>query len=132
MSGDQGAISAFDAMREALDRAASIDEVRLCEAKAAAIYWNTWSTVPIRLRGRDLTRVPVKWTRYDTRASALTNGPRAATNPVNALLNYAFGVGGAPRTTRTGARSNARRPACGSAQPRFARARRHGASARGR
>jgi hypothetical protein len=51
MSGDQGAISAFDAMREALDRAASIDEVRLCEAKAAAIYWNTWSTVPIRLRG---------------------------------------------------------------------------------
>ncbi|MFY9719145.1 MAG: CRISPR-associated endonuclease Cas1 [Candidatus Cybelea sp.] len=82
----------FDAMREALDRAASIDEIRLCEAKAAAIYWNAWSSVAIRLRGRDLTRVPVKWTRYDSRASALTNGPRAATNPVNALLNYVYAL----------------------------------------
>jgi hypothetical protein len=79
-------------MREALDRAASIDEIRLCEAQAAAIYWKAWSAVPIRLRGRDLTRVPVKWTRYDSRASSLTNGPRAATNPVNALLNYVYAL----------------------------------------
>ncbi len=48
--------------------------------------------MPIRLRGRDLTRVPFKWTRYDSRASALTNGPRAATNPVNALLNYVYAL----------------------------------------
>ena len=85
-------LRSFDAMREALDRAASIDEIRLCEAKAAAIYWNAWSAVPIRLRGRDLARVPVKWTRYDSRASALTNGPRAATNPINALLNYVYAL----------------------------------------
>jgi hypothetical protein len=73
-------LQSFDAMSEGLDHAASIDEIRLCEAKAAAIYWNAWSTVPIRLRGRDLTRVPVKWTRYDSRGSALTNGPRAVQN----------------------------------------------------
>ena len=79
-------------MREALDRAASIDEVRLCEARVAAIYWNAWSAVPIRLRGRDLVRVPVKWTHYDSRASSLTNGPRAATNPINALLNYVYAL----------------------------------------
>ena len=85
-------LRSFDAMSEALDRAASIDEIRLCEAKVAAIYWNAWSTVPIRLRGRDLVRVPVKWTRYDSRASVLTNGPRAATNPVNALLNYVYAL----------------------------------------
>ena len=85
-------LQSFDAMRETLDHAASIDEIRLCEAKAAAIYWNAWSTVPIRLRGRDLVRVPVKWTRYDSRASALTNGPRAATNPANALLNYVYAL----------------------------------------
>src|ERR1700680_2043806 len=29
----------FDALHEALDRAGTVDEVRLCEAKAAAIYW---------------------------------------------------------------------------------------------
>jgi CRISPR-associated endonuclease Cas1 len=85
-------LQSFDAMREALVRAASVDEIRLCEAKAAAIYWNAWSTVPIRLRGRDLVRVPVKWTRFDSRASALTHGPRAATNPINALLNYVYSL----------------------------------------
>jgi CRISPR-associated endonuclease Cas1 len=85
-------LQSFDTMREALDRAASIDEIRLCEAKAAAIYWNAWANVPIRLRGRDLVRVPVKWTRYDSRSSVLTNGPRAATNPVNALLNYVYAL----------------------------------------
>jgi CRISPR-associated endonuclease Cas1 len=85
-------LQSFDAMCEALKRAASIDEIRLCEARAAAIYWNAWSSVAIRLRGRDLVRVPVKWTRYDSRASALTNGPRAATNPVNALLNYCYSL----------------------------------------
>ena len=48
--------------------------------------------MPIRLRGRDLVRVPVKWTHYDSRASSLTNGPRAATNPINALLNYVYAL----------------------------------------
>ena len=85
-------LRSFDAMREALDCAATIDEIRLCEARAAAIYWNAWSGVPIRLRGRDLVRVPAKWTHYDSRASSLTNGPRAATNPINALLNYVYAL----------------------------------------
>ena len=85
-------LRSFDAIREALDGAASIDKIRLSEAKAAAIYWNAWSAVPIRLRGPDAARVPVKWTRHDSRASALTNGPRAATNPINALLNYVYAL----------------------------------------
>ena len=85
-------LSSFDAMRAALDRADSIDDVRLCEAKAAAIYWNAWSNVPIRLRGRDLAKVPARWARYDARSSALTGAPRAATNPVNALLNFTYSL----------------------------------------
>jgi CRISPR-associated endonuclease Cas1 len=82
----------FDAMREALGRATSIEEVRSCEAKAAAVYWNAWSTVPIRLRVRDVSRVPAAWTRYESRKSTLTGAPRAATNPVNALLNYVYSL----------------------------------------
>ena len=82
----------FDAMRKSLDTASTIDEVRLCEAQAAAIYWNAWTKVPIRLRGRDLSRVPVSWTRYESRKSTLTGAPRAATNPVNALLNYIYSL----------------------------------------
>ena len=79
-------------MREALKRAATIEDVRLCEAHAAAIYWNAWRTVPLRLRGRDLARIPAHWARYDSRASVLTGAPRAATNPVNALLNYLYAL----------------------------------------
>jgi CRISPR-associated endonuclease Cas1 len=82
----------FDAMREALDRAGTIDEIRSCEAVAAASYWNGWSNVPLRLRARDLSRVPVRWTRYESRKSTLTGAPRAATNPVNALLNYLYSL----------------------------------------
>jgi hypothetical protein len=82
----------FDAMRTSLDSASTIDEIRLCEAKAAAIYWNEWSNVPIRLRSRDLPRVPSRWTRYESRKSTLTGAPRAATNPVNSLLNYCYSL----------------------------------------
>jgi CRISPR-associated endonuclease Cas1 len=82
----------FDALCETLERVDSIEQVRVCEAQAAAIYWNAWSSVPIRLRGRDLARVPARWARYDSRASILTGAPRAATNPVNALLNYTYAL----------------------------------------
>jgi CRISPR-associated endonuclease Cas1 len=82
----------FDRLREALKDASTIDDVRLCEAKAAAIYWNAWSGVSMRLRGRDLLRVPARWARYDARASILTGAPRAATNPINALLNYCYAL----------------------------------------
>ncbi len=85
-----GELQTFDALRGALDRTSTIDEVRLCEAKAAALYWNAWSVISLRLRGRDLARIPARWARYEARASVLTGGPRAATNPVNALLNYLY------------------------------------------
>src|ERR1700688_1249827 len=85
-------LHAFDGLCEALDRAGTIDEVRLCEAKAAALYWNAWSNVPLNVRGRDLARIPARWARYDSRASMLTGAPRAATNPVNALLNYLYSL----------------------------------------
>ncbi len=65
-------LRAFDRLREALNSADTTDAVRLCEAKAAAIYWNAWSDVSIRLRSRDLIRVPARWMRYDSRASVLT------------------------------------------------------------
>ena len=78
-----GNLHGFDALCKALERADSIEQVRVCEAQAAAIYWNAWSSVPIRLRGRDVARVPARWARYDSRASILTGAPRAATNPVS-------------------------------------------------
>lgn len=71
-------LRAFDRLSEQLSTVKTIDDVRLCEAKAAAIYWNAWSAVSIRLRGRDLARIPARWTRYSGRASVLTGAPRAS------------------------------------------------------
>ncbi len=88
----RGNLQGFDALREALEHADSIEQVRVYEGQAAAIYWNAWSSVPIRFRNRDLARVPARWARYDSRASILTGAPRAATNPVNALLNYIYAL----------------------------------------
>jgi hypothetical protein len=85
-------LGGFDAIHKALDVVRTIDEIRLCEAKAAAVYWNAWTNVEIRLRTRDLVRVPAKWTRYESRKSTLTGAPRAAMNPVNSLLNYVYSL----------------------------------------
>lgn len=85
-------LRAFDGLRETLDRAGTINEVRLCEASAAAIYWNAWNTVSIHFSGQALARIPARWARYDSRASVLTGTPRAATNCVNALLNLTFSL----------------------------------------
>jgi len=83
----------FDRLVQALhEGATTIDEIRLVEARAAAIYWNAWTDVPIHFKGRDLARIPARWARYDSRASILTGAPRAATNPVNALLNYLYSL----------------------------------------
>jgi CRISPR-associated endonuclease Cas1 len=85
-------LAGFDRMQVALETTQTIEEVRLCEAKAASVYWNAWTNVSIRMRPRDVSRVPVAWTRYETRKSTLTNGPRAATNPINSLLNYSHSL----------------------------------------
>ncbi len=81
-------LSVFDRLCETLNDARSIDGIRLVEAQAAAIYWNAWSKAAIHFKARDLARIPARWTRYESRASILTGSPRAATNPINALINY--------------------------------------------
>lgn len=85
-------LTVFDSLHVALRKADTIEAARLCEAKAAAIYWHAWRKVPIHVRGRDLLRMPAQWVRYDSRMSALTGKTRAATNPVNAMLNYLYAL----------------------------------------
>lgn len=83
---------AFDTARGQLDKARTIEQVRVTEAKAAALYWSAWSGVSIRWRDRDLARISKRWTRYDSRASVLTGAPRASTQPINSILNYAYSL----------------------------------------
>jgi CRISPR/Cas system-associated endonuclease Cas1 len=73
-----------------IDKAESIERVRVIEATAAGLYFSAWRGVPIRFRERDLARIPARWLRADSRASLLTGAPRAATSPINAMRNYLF------------------------------------------
>jgi CRISP-associated protein Cas1 len=65
------------------------------EGKAAAAYFAAWSTLPIRWKSLDEHPVPDDWLTFKSRSALRakkvpTN--RRATHPVNAMLNYVYGM----------------------------------------
>ncbi|MGH9013161.1 MAG: CRISPR-associated endonuclease Cas1 [Acidimicrobiia bacterium] len=75
--------------------AVDIDAVRSIEAQAAVRYWaEAWGPLPIPWVRRDLRRVPAHWRTFGARGSALRgeSGPRRATTPANAVLNYLYAL----------------------------------------
>jgi CRISP-associated protein Cas1 len=74
----------------------SVDELLLIEARAALEYWDNWCFI-LKHRKRNW---PSRWTLFAYRASLISGGPRHATHPVNAILNYAYSVAAA-RVTRS-------------------------------
>jgi len=66
--------------------------LRVLEAQAAAAYWGSWSSVPIRFAKRDMPRIPDHWLTFGQRRSEITGRSRSASNPINALLNYLYAI----------------------------------------
>ncbi|MGI8557663.1 MAG: CRISPR-associated endonuclease Cas1 [Solirubrobacteraceae bacterium] len=62
------------------------------EAEAAAAYWNAWAGIGVPLRGAARSGIPEHWLRFGKRHSPLSNGPRLACNPPNAILNYLYAL----------------------------------------
>lgn len=69
-----------------------MDALRLVEARAAARYFAVWRDLPLRWREVRRKPIPAEWRRMPIRGSLLLMSNRHATHPVNALLNYAYGV----------------------------------------
>lgn len=74
---------------------ALVDGLLGLEGKAANAYFAAWSTIPIRWKNLDKHPVPEDWLSYKSRSALRakkvpTN--RRATHPVNAMLNYAYGL----------------------------------------
>src|SRR5260221_8546676 len=46
----------------------------------------------MRFGSRDLARVPSHWLAFDSRRSQLSSSPRKASTPINAFLNYLYGI----------------------------------------
>ena len=89
---NQGAADAISQMIAALSQATTIEMVREIEARAANAYWLAWRELPVLFPSQELSRVPNHWRRFGTRRSPLTESPRLAVNPPNAMLNYLYAL----------------------------------------
>jgi CRISPR-associated endonuclease Cas1 len=78
--------------RKLVSTASSSDEIRRWEAKGALAYWGAMREVPVNFNKSDSSRIPEHWRRFGSRISPLTNSPRLAVNPANAILNYLYAV----------------------------------------
>jgi CRISP-associated protein Cas1 len=76
--------------------ARTVDDLFPIEAQAALDYWANWN-FELKHKKRNW---PAQWTLFSYRASPVSGGPRHATHPVNAMLNYAYAVAAA-QITRT-------------------------------
>jgi CRISPR-associated endonuclease Cas1 len=72
--------------------ASTFSELLAAEAEAAVVYWDAWSDLTVPIGSRDPCRVPEHWHTFGTRHSLLTNSPRLACNPANAILNYLYAL----------------------------------------
>jgi CRISPR-associated protein Cas1 len=67
--------------------------LRIIEANSAAAYFRAWRGIPIKWRGLTRNPVPDDWKTVGARTSEFAlAGNRNASNPVNAMLNYAYTV----------------------------------------
>lgn len=93
---DRAVQTAEAALRE-LDASppSTVDLLLGLEGKVANAYFAAWSTIPIRWKSLDKQPVPDDWLTYKSRSALRakkvpTN--RRATHPVNAMLNYVYGL----------------------------------------
>ncbi len=65
------------------------------EGKAAFAYWSAWRTLSLNWKATSRYPVPDEWKAFQARSSVLTGAKHKnvrASNPINAMLNYAYAV----------------------------------------
>jgi CRISPR-associated endonuclease Cas1 len=70
----------------------TVEALRLAEGRAALAYFTCWETIPLRWKGTGRKPIPPEWHHAGLRQSFVSGTNRHATHPVNAMLNYAYGV----------------------------------------
>ncbi len=71
----------------------NLDEMRWYEAVAASAYWTALASLPVRFPRADRLRLPAHWTTVGPRTSPLTNSPRLAVTPFQAMESYVYAIG---------------------------------------
>ena len=68
--------------------------IKNAEMRASRRYWSVWQeTVSLPWHAKDIGRIPVHWVRSQLRKASSRSNNYDATDPVNAILNYAYRVG---------------------------------------
>lgn len=82
---------------ELIERAETLDELRLVEARAADVYFSKWAGIPVRFERtpRGCVEVPEHWRSWPGRSSRKSGTNRDATDPINALLNFGYAIAAA-------------------------------------
>lgn len=79
--------SLVDSLCKQIGQAESLNGCLGIEGELAAIYWDCWRELPIRLENG---KAPEHWQMVGQRTSSKTKGPKTAITPVNAMLNYLY------------------------------------------
>lgn len=69
-----------------------VETLRLIEGRAALAYFTCWESIPLHWKGTGRKPIPPGWHQAGLRQSFVSGTNRHATHPVNAMLNYAYGV----------------------------------------
>jgi CRISPR-associated protein Cas1 len=78
--------------RRSVAQSKTNDDIRRWEAKGALAYWSAMRDVQVDFSKADASKIPDHWKRFGSRVSPLTNSPRLAVNPANAILNYLYAI----------------------------------------
>lgn len=81
-----------DAALSEIREAETLQDLLLAESQAAEAYWGAWASLPIPFPARDHAKLTSHWQTFGQRASLLSKGPRHATNPAGAILNYLYAL----------------------------------------
>lgn len=77
---------------EALASCSDSRTLMTVEAQAAVSYWRGWKAASIRFARNDNARIPEYWKAFETRRSPISGASRLASKPINAMLNYLYGI----------------------------------------
>jgi CRISPR-associated protein Cas1 len=75
------------ALSGGLDACLTLNDLLLVEGRAAGAYWGLRAFTL-----KHFKKWPKHWDEFDQRSSGLAGGNRHATHPINAVLNYGYGV----------------------------------------
>jgi CRISP-associated protein Cas1 len=89
-------VAAYDVLNELETRIpATASDLLGLEGKSARAYFRCWRSLAINWKGLNQHPIPEEWLGYSTRSTARQRKSpenRRATHPINAMLNYAYGM----------------------------------------